>query len=512
MVPLRLVFLWHYHQPDYRWEGTALLPWVRLRAAKDYARLFELFGMLPEFRCVLNLVPSLLLQLVGYATGQLTDTAEEFCRRAAAEPSEEERRYWQMIAPPEPLRQRSAAARDLWQRLAAGTVLPEQWQDVRMWTQLLWMSPHRERFPILQSWFERGSGYSVEEIRLLLMLQRLLAEEALQKLRQLLSTERVELSCSPFYHPILPLLCNTDSMRESDPLLPRPEPPFRFPADAWLQCLRARQFCWELLGVVPEGMWPSEGAVSMEAVQQMAAAGVRWAATDEALLFASLPQAPWWQKYFPHRIRTAAGELVILFRDRELSDALSFHYGGWAPERAVEDFCGRLQGIREGLLRSVGEDGLRDAVVLLALDGENCWDTYPDEGTPFLRLLAERLQTEEWVTTTTCRALCGGRFPELPWIRAGSWVGGSLRIWIGTAENNAAWRALAELRMRLERARSALPPERWRDALEQLLCAEGSDWFWWRSPERPTAAAPLFERLFQLRLEAARSVLGEAWR
>ncbi len=511
MLPLRVVFLWHYHQPDYRWEGKALLPWVRFRAAKDYAVLFQLLGELPGFRCVLNLVPSLLLQLVGYARGELTDTAEQLSHRAP-EPSEAEQRYWRMVMPPEPLRGRFAPLLELCRQLEEGKLSPEQWQDVRMWMQLVWMFPHRERFPVVSQWFQQGSHYRADELRLLGQLQRLLAGEALRELRQLLTSGQGELSCSPFYHPILPLVCDTESAQESDPELPRPEPPFRFPADAWLQCVRARQLCWELLGVVPEGMWPSEGALSMEALHQMAAAGVRWTATDEALFFAALPTAPRWYKYLPHRVHTPAGEVVVFFRDRELSDAIGFQYGSWMPERAVEDFCGRLWRIRSELVQSAGEQVLRTAVVLVALDGENCWDGYPDNGVAFLRLLAEQLRTEEWVVTTTCRALVAeGRepFPELPRVRPGSWVEGSLRIWVGTPANNAAWQALAELRAQLEDARSTLHPARWQEALEHLLCAEGSDWFWWRSPERSTPAAPLFERLFRLRLERARALLED---
>ncbi|MCS7169546.1 MAG: glycoside hydrolase family 57 protein [Candidatus Kapabacteria bacterium] len=514
MLPLRVIFLWHYHQPDYRWEGQALLPWVRLRAVKDYAVLFKLLGELPRLRCVFNIVPSLLVQLSAYAEGVLTDVAEHLSSRSSRIPPEGTDRYWRMLQPPSPLQQRFPELSALWQRLQSGSLSPQEWIDTLMWTQLVWTFPYRQRFPVVDEWFQRGSGYRCEELQLLLQLQRLLTREAFQALREGLHQEHIELSCSPFYHPILPLLCDTESARESDPGISLPRSSFRFPADAWVQCARARQCCWELVGVVPDGLWPPEGAVSMEALHQMVLAGVRWAATDETLLFASLPTAPRVQKYLPHRIRTSAGELALFFRDRELSDAISFQYGAWESDRAVEDICQRLREIRAELVRSYGESVLRTAAVMIALDGENCWDSYPDNGLDFLRSLADRLHAEEWVTTVTCReVLAGSRhtFQRLSVLRTGSWVSASLRIWIGTPGHNAAWEALCQARELVEKSRYRLSSAQWRQALEHLLVAEGSDWFWWRSPEHPTPAAPLFERLFQLHVERARQCVEEKW-
>lgn len=502
MLPLRLVVLWHYHQPEYRWQGQAMLPWVRLRAVKDYALLFRLFARLPQSGWVLNVSPVLLVQLAAYAAGEVEDVVERFSRSATF--SEAEREYWRMVEPPVPLRKRFPVVEELWQGLARGDGEPQQWWDLRMWGQLLWAFPHRKDFPQLEEWFRRERGFRREDLQGLLCLQRLLVQEALEALRELVQSGTVELSCSPFSHPVLPLLCDTDSARESDPGLPLPDPPFRFPEDAWLQCLRARQCCWELLGVMPEGMWPSEGALSLEALQQLAAAGVRWVATDEALLFSTLAEAPAVQKYLPHRLVTPSGTVVVFFRDRQLSDAIGFVYGDWAAERAVEDMVQRLWAIRAELLQVYGEAGLRSAAVTLALDGENCWDGYADNGVAFLRLLSERLAAEPWLQVVTCQEVLRQGvelFPELPRLRTGSWVEGSLRIWVGTPRHNRAWEELGAARAELERARRFLPPSRWREALEHVLIAEGSDWFWWQSPERPTPAAPLFEQLFRLHLE-----------
>lgn len=510
MLPLRVVFLWHYHQPDYRWEGQALLPWVRLRAVKDYALLFRLFGELRHLRSVLNVVPSLLVQLTEYATAGLTDLAEQISEHALSAPGEAERQYWSMLEPPRPLRERFPVMAHLWERFCSGPVDASTWRDVLLWTQLVWAFPHRKRFSLLGQWFHREGGFHSEELKLLLQLHRLLLREALQALSKVVHRDGIELSCSPWYHPVLPLVCDTGSAAESDPGLALPEPAFRYPHDAWLQCVRARQYCAELLGVIPEGMWAPEGAVSAEALSQMAAAGVRWTATDEAQLFRSMPSAPELQKYLPHRFFTPNGEIVLFFRDRQLSDALGFQYGGWEPERAVQDFCQRLLAIRQELIRHYGESILRHAAVLIALDGENCWDSYSDNGVGFLRSLDEYLQTEERLVTTTCREVIAGAVGTLPGLsvlRPGSWVGGSLRTWIGTAAHNAAWEELSRVRQQLERLRSLLPPMRWREALEHLLAAEGSDWFWWWSPEHGTPAAPVFERLFQLHLQRSRELM-----
>lgn len=508
MAPLRVVFLWHYHQPDYRREGRALLPWVRLRGVKDYATVFELLRELTEMRCVLNLVPSLLVQLADYVSGGITDVAESFSEGMG----EAERAYWQMLDLPAPLLERFPMLRQLWTRMQSGKLEAGEWLDVQMWSQLVWTFPHRHRMRVLEEWFQRGRGFHAEELRVLQGIHRVLLREVLETLRELAVREGIEVSCSPYYHPVLPLLCDTDSAAESDPGLRLPQPAFRFPQDAWLQCLRARQICAELLGIVSEGMWPPEGAVSMAALTQMAAAGLRWTATDEIQLFRSMPTAPTLQKYVPHRVATPAGEIVLFFRDRFLSDSISFRYGGWEPERAVEEICQYALNVREELVRSYGESILHSAALVVALDGENCWDAYPDNGVAFLRALSECLRSEPRLALATCReVLASGRreaLPQLPSLRPGSWMEGSLRTWIGSPAHAEAWQALLQARQQLERARAVLPPPYWREALEHLLVAEGSDWFWWRSPEHPTPAAPLFEQLFWWHIERALQIVG----
>ncbi|MCS7177025.1 MAG: glycoside hydrolase family 57 protein [Candidatus Kapabacteria bacterium] len=509
MLPLRVVFLWHYHQPDYRWQGRALLPWVRLRAVKDYLPLFRFFAELADFRCVFNVVPSLLQQLVDYAAGHPLDTMEELSLWASAGGPEQQRQpYWKMVEPPRPLLRRFPELEAIWQRWQAGELLEEQeWRDLQMWLQLVWMAPHRSAMPVVDEWFRRARGFRGDDLCMLVRLQRALAGEALSALRWAIGNGGIELSCSPFYHPVLPLVCDTDAARESDPELPLPHPPFRFPADTWMHCVRARQLCWMLLGRVPEGMWPPEGALSTEALHWMAASGVRWTATDEVQLFRSLPSAPTLQKYLPHRILTPAGPLVVFFRDRELSDVISFRYWEWGPERAVEDLFRHLWDIRSELLRTYGEGIMRVASVMIAVDGENCWDSYPDDGVSFLRALVERFRTEPWVTTATCQDVLKeaeeGELPKLPRFHTGSWVEGSLRIWIGTEQHNEAWELLRTAREELEATRHRLPPEVWKRAYEHLLVAEGSDWFWWLSPEHPTPAAPVFRELFRRHVAAA---------
>jgi alpha-amylase/alpha-mannosidase (GH57 family) len=501
MRPLRLAFLWHYHQPEYRFEGVALLPWARLRAVKDYATIFALLERYPRLELTLNVVPSLLAQLRALVEDGVPDRAELLCLKPAEELTEAELEYLRALVPPEPLLERCPAYRELLSQ-------PGEWDAARrralqMWVNLAWMLPHRARFPIVGEWLERRE-FHADDIRLLLLLQRMVAREALERLRRLARQPTLELSCSPLYHPILPLLCDTESAAESDPELPRPQPAFRFPADAWLQCTRARERCWEELGVLPSGMWPSEGALSMAALESLAAAGVRWVATDEALLAGAQPPVEGLQRYLPHRIRTRAGELVLLFRDRELSDAIGFVYGTWEAERAVEDFCQRLEQIRQELLRTLGEQALERALVLVALDGENCWDGYPDNGRAFLTALYDRLMSEERFRMVCCReALSTPEMPVLERIGVGSWMQGSLRIWIGSPESNAAWQALAQARARLESARGSIPMRQWVRALEHLLVAEGSDWFWWIGGYFCSPAQPYFRELFRRHVERA---------
>src|ERR1700756_3192836 len=87
MPTLRVVILWHQHQPFYKdlVTGEYRLPWVRMHALKDYYGMVKLLDEFPHVHQTFNLVPSLIAQIRDYVSGAANDPFWEIASRPAQE-------------------------------------------------------------------------------------------------------------------------------------------------------------------------------------------------------------------------------------------------------------------------------------------------------------------------------------------------------------------------------------------------------------------------------------------
>lgn len=316
--------------------------------------------------------------------------------------------------------------------------------------------------------------------------------ETIPLYKELQDRGQVEMTTTPYYHPILPLLIDSASARESRPDVDIGEIDFRFPDDARWHVNEAIKLHEKLFGQPPKGMWPAEGSVSDEALQLMAEQGIQWAGTDEGVLGKSIGKflVPAEEKYKPHRF--ASTDLWVYFRDRELSDRVGFVYSGWDPREGAEDVIHRLLQAKDHL-----GDQADNHCYTIILDGENPWEYYPDSGLGFLNNLYELLATTEGLESVR---FCDHReeappAPSLHHIVPGSWIDANFDTWIGCAEKNHAWKVLTAGRKEL--ALQAPDAEVSRD----IYGAEGSDWFWWLGPGHDTPYESSYENLFRLQLK-----------
>jgi alpha-amylase/alpha-mannosidase (GH57 family) len=334
----------------------------------------------------------------------------------------------------------------------------------------------------------KSRDYTEEDRTTLLKVQQELVRNFLPRLARLAASGQVELATSPFAHPIIPLLIDTDVARSIQDT-PVPQPGFHHPEDAFMQLELGKKTVEDLLHQRVRGCWPSEGSVSQDAVAEIARAGFSWTATDEEILLRELPGEPRLVLYHPYRAQTTAGEITMVFRDRELSDGIGFLYASMAEELAVEQFLDRVRSIRDALDRP--------GVLSIILDGENAWEFYPEGGAPFLRALYAALADEPGVClSTVAEAIERNPATPMPDFRPGSWIDGDFRVWIGEDEDNRAWQYLQATR------------EDWAqfDPAEQelsrmsLLAAEGSDWNWWYGRDRTSQTAVQFDDLYRRHL------------
>jgi len=519
MQRLRVAILWHFHQPDYRQGAQAILPWVRLHATKDYAELPTIHREYPSLRITYNLSPILIEQLEDYTSGRLRDehldVATVAIRDTFARADQAIR--WGFIGHAPRLIEPFSRYRSLWNdaRFNQWSRWSEQeWRDLQVWMRLAWFGQTTREQRSVARLITRGGNYTPDDRAVVDIIESELLASVIMRLRGLARAGLAEISCSPYYHPILPLLCDSDVVEESDPDLERIDPPYAWQEDAIEQLQRARSYIKHRLDILPQGIWPSEGSISDAALATICSTGVLWTASDRVLLERSGVCTSQSTCYQPFVWESRRGErLVVFFRDHTLSDAIGFVYSSWDAQAAARDFLDRLGTIYTQILHEEGPAFLERAVVTVILDGENCWEYYDNNGALFLRALYEALTTDERFETvllSTCaeRALSHPDTPIVKHIRAGSWINGSFRIWIGDDEDRTAWRLLRRTRAAFEQLQSTLSDAQREEAYRHILVAQGSDWFWWYGPEHRASFRSVFDELFRSHLRAAWAAMG----
>jgi alpha-amylase/alpha-mannosidase (GH57 family) len=528
--PLYVALVWHMHQPYYRdmLTGQISMPWVRLHAAKDYLHMGQVLAAHPAMHLTINMVPSLTEQMLDWAAGTQTDVLAQLAEQDDWTLDEKRRILnlafsvnWDNIV------RRYARYAELLDRRPAALADPTtfsnaDYRDLLAWFNLAWIDPNwLESDDVLRALVAKGRGFTRADLAVVHGKQRDIAAGVLPLYRRLAAGGQLEITASPYYHPILPLLIDTDAAQRPSPGLPLPNPPFTAQPDAAMQLQMAVEAHTAHFGAPPAGLWPSEGAVSAEALPLVAAAGFNWLATDEMILGRSLgrpftrdgsnmitnPRA----LYQPYCLLTDAeiGPRII-FRDHELSDRIGFLYQHLPGQQAAEDMIYRLLEIRRRL-----DDPQKPYLVSIILDGENCWENYEHNGDVFLNAFYGLLSERPELKPVTVREYLAAHRPAgtLAKLVTGSWIAGDLTTWIGDPPHNRAWEALARTRAHLAqaaaRATPPVAPAALATAWQALYAAEGSDWFWWYSHRNRSDQDALFDELFRHDLAAVYAALGE---
>src|SRR5438132_7925863 len=326
---------------------------------------------------------------------------------------------------------------------------------------------------------------------------------------------QAELSASPFYHPIVPLLCDTDIYLTTHPYAAVPRPPFRQPEDAKEQLMRARAYHERLFGQAPVVLWPSEGSVSDATAALAVEARFQWMATDEAILGRTIghevrrdghgrvdePD----KLYRSYAVQAGSSSIACVFRDHALSDLIGFVYAGWDADAAASDFVERLLDAGRRFSAAAGGE---EATIPIILDGENAWEHFEGDGRPFLRALYSKISGHSELRAVTMAEAAAKPSRTLPNIFPGSWIDGNFFIWIGHADDQRAWRQLREARATFETASDVSAEDRER-AFKEVLIAEGSDWCWWYGEDHSSEHDLDFDDLYRRHLRNVYQMLGQ---
>jgi alpha-amylase/alpha-mannosidase (GH57 family) len=527
---LPVVLCWHMHQPQYRdlLTGDFVLPWVYLHGIKDYTDMAHHLELVPLARAVVNFSPVLLEQLESYALAidahlrhgaslpdavlsGLTPAALSLERAPALELLRAclKANQVNLIERFPAYRQLSEEAREVLAGAAHSAVLLA---DISVWFHLAWLGESvRRTDPKAMALIDKGRGFSAADRRDLLELIGTVLASIVPRYRRMFESGQVELSISPWGHPILPLLFDFRTALEQMPRATLPEHA-GYPGGA----RRAR---WHLehaveaytraFGSRPRGCWPSEGAVSADTVALLGEFGFDWLATSEGVLRASLAAHPGATEIEPlnRPWRLGGRGPVCFFRDDELSDRVGFAYATWHGDDAAADFVNYLEQLAVRYEHDPGR------VVAVILDGENAWEHYPYNGYYFLSAMYRTLADHATLRLTTFRELdlSSGAVAALPQLVAGSWVHASLGTWIGTPDKNLAWDLLCSAKRCVDEVLGSgrLGAAERRAVEEQLGVCEGSDWAWWFADFNPAAAVADFDALYRRHLRNLYQLLGQ---
>ncbi|MEI7639918.1 MAG: glycoside hydrolase family 57 protein [bacterium] len=526
-APLNVAFLWHMHQPYYKNTETNkfVLPWVRLHGVKDYYDMVSLLDKYPKIKQNFNLVPSLLLQLEEYIAGA-TDVFQDLSIKPAAELSETERIFvlfnffmanWETMICPYPryhelLEKRGENSHPDQLKHTHTAFSVQEIRDLQVWFNLTWIdTDFLVMFPELSIIKQKGENFTEEEKLIVMKRHMDILKLIIPKYKEMAKKGRIEISATPFYHPILPLVFDTETAKVGLPEIPL-DFRFKHPEDARAQIKKSVDFFKDRFGMAPAGFWPAEGAVSSETAELFAQQGVNWIATDEQILFESLNMAGTPAMgpdtiYKPYIIKTNGGEINIVFRNHYLSDLVGFSYTSWNPMDAASHFINELYNIKNSLPEG------KPYFVSIILDGENAWEYYSNDGKDFLNALYEKLSANKDFNSVTLGEAVAqySEKPTLSKLWPGSWIDHNFYIWIGHADDRDAWRLLNKTREDLVKWQSENPKEteKLSKAWEEIYVGEGSDWNWWYGDDHSSKNDAEFDNLYRLHLINVYIITGQ---
>ncbi len=525
-----VVFLWHMHQPYYVNPATqtAMMPWVRLHSVKGYLDMISVIEEFPTICVNFNLTPVLILQIKELIDGKIRDLWLDWSRKPAADLTEHDKftllenffkihwdhlikpfpRYWELLNKRGLTFYRDEVRRNL------RYFTTQEFLDLQTWFNLAWCGYTADRlYPELAALKKKGRNFTEQEKNRVLDIHLEIMRLVLEKYRAAEERGQVELTTTPFFHPILPLIYDSAFAERS---LPGREFPARFnyPEDAAAHLTLAVEQHAAIFGKAPRGLWPSEGSIAPELIPLMERCGIEYFCSDEENLFNSLKSEPAYrgvgvdhlELFQGWRVTHAGASVNALFREKPLSDFIGFTAAKNGPHQAAGHLLNHLRNIA-GLVPA------GDGVIPLILDGENAWETFPDGGESFLRALYGGIAAEPTALhSCTMEDYFRAHPPKkkITTLHTGSWISSNFDIWIGDPEENRAWDLLGQTRALLQRSleNHTLTPAQECAAKREIYAAEGSDWFWWYGPDFSTDNDGLFDELFRQHLQNVHTLCG----
>ena len=536
--PLYVNLTWHQHQPMYykNAEGVYTRPWVRVHATKDYLDMAETVAAHEGMRATFNITPSLIRQLDDYANNGAKDLYWVLAEVPAAELTTEQKTFilqrffdanWDHIIAVHPrykeLLDLRAGTDDKAISKALETFTEQDFRDLQIWFNLAWVDPDYLAKAPFKALVDKGQAFAEEDKTILFDGILDLIRQVIPYHKQLQDEGVIEVTTTPYAHPILPLIYNSDLALVGNPKAIMPDETFSYPQDAEYHLVKSVQMYEEHFGRPVRGLWPGEGAVAQDIVNLVSDAGYTFMQTGEPVLAKSLGMEGFKRDgsekvtepdllYRPYYVEGTNGKPVaVFFRDWNISDKIGFTYSGMAGKDAAADLVGRLEAIQADF---VSANTTSPHIVTIVVDGENAWENYDNDGKEFLNSLYELLSTSKDLQPITPSEYLK-LYPEqneLPDLFPGAWFSANYDTWIGETEEAMAWNLLKQVRVNLEayeNGSKTIDPAALAEAFDYMYLAEGSDWFWWYGTDQDSGQDSYFDEGFRALLKSVYLSLGE---
>lgn len=514
---LSIAFYWHMHQPIYQLtpDGDFLMPWVRLHAVKDYYAMAELLNKFKKIKLNFNLVPVLLDSLIDYGENGIHDLHSRITVKSVEELSPDDKEfilnnffdagYQTMIFPNEEYN-RLYQKRISKSECSLDIFSDQEYSDLMALFNLAWFDPDlKNKYPALKKLIKKGKNYTLEDRQNIIEIQREVIRKIIPTYKKLLSKNRIEITTSPYYHPILPILLDINGIKKSfSEDLPVD---LKMGLDAKVQTELAIKRIEELFGKRPKGIWPSEHCVSPKMLDMFKNLGIEWTISDEGILSNSIETefVRDFKGYLedPYHLLKSyeyKNGLKMIFRDAVIPNLISFEYPNHDAELAANDLYDRIKVSQAKLLTSPDENHL----ITIAMDGENCWENYPQDGFVFLKKLYKLIEDDKSIETVLISDYLEKEkhHKSLNKIYAGSWINRNFKLWIDEPLKNLAWSYLKQVRDDFSAfvKKNPLNPNI-EQARKELFICEGSDWFWWYGEPNDSGRDNIFDYLFREHLK-----------
>ncbi|MDD3466854.1 MAG: glycoside hydrolase family 57 protein [Campylobacterales bacterium] len=505
MKKLHIAFLWHMHQPYYKDDMSMeyRMPWVFLHAVKDYYELPWYLSKFQNCKATFNLVPSLIEQLKEYSDARVNDYFLTLVKKDISHLTKDERLYLcealffanlRTMIHPFPrfleLYNFKKAAPNI-QNFSA-SLTDNDFLDLEVLFLLSWCSNSlRESSNIVAALIKKQKAFTSGDKSALLDEMFVFVAKIIPFYKKLQDEGRIEISTTPYYHPILPLLLNKENAKQADQNTPLPRSFADFSSDAAVHVQKAIDEYNQTFDRPPLTFWSSEGSMSSDTLELLASFGVKHVGADEDVLFKSLDSRHRLDVYKKYSVGRSSN-MGVLFRDKELSDLIGFTYSNQNAKTAVDDFMGKLKRLHDSISF--------EAVVPIILDGENAWEYYENNAKDFFETLYGAISKADWCDMSTFSDVFNSDQIEsshIENIKPGSWIYGTFSTWMGHDEKNKAWELLSMAKNAYEEVKDNLTEDKRQAAHKELMIAEGSDWFWWYGDDHYTPQANEFDYLFR---------------